>query len=464
MGVRWACRPCAKCLHHLDRDRAHRRRLQQTGVVTQQGPRRVVLAPDKFKGSLTAAEVAAALAKGIARTAPRAEVVRLPVADGGDGTVDAFLAAGWDRISLEAPGPTGRPTPTAYARRGDTAVIELAAVVGLSKLLGGQLDPLHASTYGLGVVMAHALDRGARDIVLGVGGSASTDGGAGMLQALGLRILDDGGKELPCGGRESDDAAGSQAHGDGQRASGRSAVDAGASRRVGSSPRVGVSRGRARGARGDASPRGGAALLHAAAVDRSGLHPALAQARITLATDVDNPLLGPTGAVAVYAPQKGANPDDQVILEAALENWARLIDPDEAGRPGAGAAGGTGFGALAVLGATARPGIEVVLELIDFPAHLAAADLVVTGEGSLDTQSLHGKAPMGVCAAARAAGIPVMAVAGRIHLSAAQLRAAGFTASQALSDLEPNPERCMANAADLLYRIGEHIGAHGIRR
>ncbi|MFI6871257.1 glycerate kinase [Nocardia sp. NPDC050406] len=410
--------------------------------MTQQGPRRVVLAPDKFKGSLTAAEVAAALAEGIARSAPRTQVVRLPVADGGDGTVDAFLAAGWDRISLEAPGPTGRATPTVYARRGDTAVIELAAVVGLSKLLGGQWDPLHASTYGLGVVIAHALDRGARDIVLGVGGSASTDGGAGMLQALGLRILDDAGVELPSGGRESEDRAGRRevAH------------------------RAGVSRGRARGVRGDASPRGGAALLYAAQVDRSGLHPALEHARITLASDVTNPLLGPNGAVAVYAPQKGASADDQVILEAALENWARLIAPEQADRPGAGAAGGTGFGAMAVLGATPRPGIEVVLELIDFPAHLAAADLVVTGEGSLDTQSLHGKAPMGVCAAARAAGIPVLAVAGRIQLSAAQVRAAGFAAAQALSDLEPNPERCIANAADLLRRVGERIGADGLRR
>ncbi|WP_067516092.1 glycerate kinase [Nocardia uniformis] len=372
--------------------------------MTQQGPHRVVLAPDKFKGSLTAAEVAAALARGIARTAPSAHIHQLPIADGGDGTVAAFLAAGWNRVALHAPGPTGRPAPTVYARRADTAVIELAAVVGLSKLRGGQHDPLHANTYGLGVVIAHALDHGAREIVLGLGGSASTDGGAGMLQALGLRILDAEGHELPSGG---------------------------------------------------------VSLRHAAEVDRTGLHPALARARITLASDVDNPLLGPTGAVAVYARQKGAGPDDLAILEAALTNWARLVAPEQAARPGAGAAGGTGFGAMAVLGASPRPGIEVVLDLIDFSAHLTNADLVVTGEGSLDTQSLHGKAPIGVCHAARAAGIPVMAVAGRIRLSRAQLQAAGFAASQALSDLESNPSRCMANAADLLERVGKQIGANG---
>ncbi|MBF6137116.1 glycerate kinase [Nocardia otitidiscaviarum] len=370
--------------------------------MTQKGPRRVVLAPDKFKGSLTAAEVADALARGIGRTAPGADVVRLPVADGGDGTVDAFLAAGWTRVHLHAPGPTGDPAPCSYARRGRTAVIELAAVVGLSKLPGGQQDPLGASTYGLGVVVAHALEHGAREIVLGLGGSASTDGGAGLLQALGLRVLAADGTELPCGG---------------------------------------------------------AALRSADRIDRSGLHPALADARIILASDVDNPLLGPNGAVAVYARQKGAKPKDQALLEAALANWARIVAPELADAPGAGAAGGTGFGALAVLGATMRPGIELVLELIDFRTHLRGADLVVTGEGSLDTQSLHGKAPMGVRDAARAAGVPVMAVAGRIQLSADQLREAGFTAHLALSDLEPSPERCMADAAAILERIGQRIGA-----
>ncbi|WP_067847093.1 glycerate kinase [Nocardia lijiangensis] len=361
---------------------------------------RVLIAPDKFKGSLPASEVAAALAAGIVAARPDAEIQRVPVADGGDGTVDAFVAAGWERVESIAPGPTGVPAPAAYALRGDTAVVELAEVVGLVKLPGGQYDPLGAGTEGLGVVVADALERGATHIVLGLGGSASTDGGAGLLRTLGVRVLDAEGRELPTGG---------------------------------------------------------GALVRAAQVDRTGLHPKAAAARFTLACDVDNPLLGPNGAVAVYAPQKGADVEHQVTLETALTNWAKLVGQEFAERPGAGAAGGTGFGALAVLGAQVRSGIEVLLELLDFPALLRDATLVVTGEGSLDAQSLHGKAPLGVCAAARAAGVPIVAVAGRVELTPNDLHTAGFTACYSLSDLQPDPARSMADAAQLLKRIGAHI-------
>lgn len=373
--------------------------------------RRVVLAPDKFKGSLTAAEVADALAAGIGRVAPDVEVVRAPVADGGDGTVDAFVAAGWEPVPVRAEGPTGAMGDSVYAVRGDagrpTAVIELARVVGLERLPDGRADPLRASTFGLGRVIAHALDRGVRDIVLGVGGSASSDGGAGLLQALGLRILD---------------------------------------------------------AHGDEVPPGGAALARADRVERSGLHPALADTSFTLASDVDNPLLGPHGAVAVFAPQKGADARQRATLEAALTNWAKLIDPDCANRPGAGAAGGTGFGAMAVLGAVERPGIDVVLDLIDFRSLVRTADLVVTGEGSLDDQTLRGKAPMGVCAAAREAGIPVIAVAGRCLLSETVLGTAGFEAAFTLTDLEPDPSRSIAHAAPLLERVGATLADRYLRR
>ncbi|AYF76008.1 glycerate kinase [Nocardia yunnanensis] len=363
-------------------------------------PRRVLLAPDKFKGSLTAAEAAAALERGIIRFAPETAVRQAPIADGGDGTLDAFVAAGWEQVEIESYGPTLAPVQTSYAVRGATAVIELAAVSGISKLPAGQHDPLHATTYGVGDVIGDALDRGARDIVLGLGGSASTDGGAGMLQALGLRVLDADGNELPCGG---------------------------------------------------------AALARAVRIDRSGLHPALADATLTLAGDVDNPLLGPNGAAAVYAAQKGADDDQIANLEAALKNWAAVLGPEWAEKPGAGAAGGAGFGALAALGARMRSGIDVVLTLIDFPAQLADADLVVTGEGSLDQQSLSGKAPIGVCAAARAAGVPVIVVAGRVQLTAEQLKAAGFAAAYALSELEPDPAASMVDAAALLECVGASI-------
>ncbi|MEV0058546.1 glycerate kinase [Nocardia sp. NPDC050718] len=367
---------------------------------------RVVLAPDKFKGSLTAPEVAIALAAGIRRAAPSVDVRCVPVADGGDGMVDAFAAAGWQRVVVPAPGPTGEPSTAVYAVHGDTAVVELAAAVGLVKLPGGRLEPIRANTFGLGVVVAHALDHGAREIVLGLGGSASTDGGAGFLQALGLRLLDRDGREL----------------------------------------------------RGDAAGFDVVALLsRVVSVDRAALHPAIAQARFTLACDVDNPLLGPAGAVAVYAPQKGADACRMVTLEAALTNWAAVLGTGYAEIGGAGAAGGTGFGALAVLGAQVRPGIDVLLELLEFPALVAGANLVVTGEGSLDHQSMHGKAPVGVAAAAKAAGVPVVAAVGRTMLSPGEIRAAGFAGCYALADLEPNPARSIANAAALLERVGERI-------
>ncbi|MFB8276099.1 glycerate kinase [Nocardia colli] len=368
--------------------------------MTREAVRRVVLAPDKFKGSLTAPQVAAALAEGIAGVVPEVEIRQVPVADGGDGTVDAFVAAGWTRVELTAPGPTGVFGNTSYARHEATAVLELAAVVGLEKLPGGQPDPLGASTFGLGVVLAHALDHGVTDIVIGLGGSASTDGGAGMAQALGARILDAEGHELP---------------------------------------------------------HGGAILARADRLDLAGLHSGIASATVTLACDVDNPLLGPAGAVAVYAPQKGADTADLETLESALTRWARLAGPGFANEPGAGAAGGTGFGALALLGAQVRSGIEVILELLDFPALLDGADLVVTGEGSLDNQSLHGKAPIGVCETARKAGLPVIAVVGRTLLAAQEIRAAGFTACYALTELEPDPARSIANASQLLRQVGAQL-------
>ncbi|WP_067852785.1 glycerate kinase [Nocardia shimofusensis] len=359
---------------------------------------RVVLASDKFKGSLTAPEVAAALARGIASVLPSADLRSVPVADGGEGTVDAFVAAGWERVGLTAPGPTGQLSETSYAVRGDTAVVELAAVAGLTKLPGGAKDPLGASTFGLGIVIGHALDAGAREIVLGLGGSASTDGGAGMLQALGARLLD---------------------------------------------------------AYGDDVPLGGAALARAARLDTEAVRERVGSATFTLACDVDNPLLGPRGAVEVYGPQKGADPEQRAILEAALENWATIAGPAFADLPGAGAAGGTGFAALAVLGARVRSGIDIILDLLDFATQASGADLVVTGEGALDEQSLHGKAPIGVCAAA--GDVPVVAAVGRTLLSPERLREAGFTACYALTDLEPDPARCIADAARLLEELGARI-------
>ena len=364
----------------------------------------VVIASDKFKGSLTATEVAQALAAGMLDVLPQLETVLVPVADGGDGTVAAALSAGYDKIIVDAVGPTGEPVRAPYALDGDRAVVELAAVVGLSMLPGGQLDPLGSSTYGLGLVIADAIRRGATTVVLGLGGSASTDGGAGMVQALGARLLD------------------ADSH--------------------------------------DVQP-GGGALVNLAHLDLGPLRGTLGAVKIIVASDVDNPLLGPKGAAAVFGPQKGAQPQDVSTLERGLRQWSELVSQatrrNDTERPGAGAAGGAGYAALAVLDAEIRPGIELILDLIDFDAKVVGADLVVTGEGSLDEQSLAGKAPIGVARAAAKAGVPVIAVAGRLQLSQQRLQEAGISAAYPLSDLEPDPARSIANASSLLRQLGGHI-------
>jgi glycerate kinase len=368
---------------------------------------RIVIAPDKFKGSLPADQVAAAITAGLRAVCPGAELVTIPVADGGEGTVDAAVAAGFERVPVTAAGPTGDPVQASYARRGEVAVVELACVCGLARLPGGRREPLTASSFGAGEVLRTALEAGARRIILGVGGSASTDGGAGLLQALGARVLDAQGEQIGLG--------------------------------------LGV----------------GAALRDVASLDLAGLHPALRAAVIILAADVDNPLTGPDGAAEVYGPQKGAGPAEVAVLADGLRRWAAVVaaatGADWSQAPGSGAAGGVGFAARAVLAAQSRPGIGLVLELAGFDAALAGADLVITGEGSLDRQSLAGKAPVGVARAAARLGIPVVAVAGRSTLTAAELAAAGIAAVYPLSGLEPDPERCRAEAAPLLRRVGQMI-------
>jgi glycerate kinase len=372
---------------------------------------KILIAPDKFKGSMRASDVAARVAAGISSVSPDAQVVIVPVADGGDGTLDAAVASGFTLVPVTVDGPTGEPVHTGYARRADTAVVELADACGLVRLPGGVLAPLTASSTGFGQVIAAALDAGCRRLVLAIGGSASTDGGGGMLTALGARILDTAGNDVPVGG-------------------------------------------------------GG--LEHVARVELAGLHPALAGTEVVLASDVDNPLLGDRGAAAVYGPQKGATPDDVARLDGALRGWsravARALDVPEghsghsaADIAGAGAAGGVGFAAIAVLNATARPGIDLMLELTGFAAHLPDADLVITGEGSLDAQTLNGKAPAGVAAAARAAGVPVVAVAGRNLLSEKQLTDAGVRNAYALTDIEPDVQRCIDDPGPLLERLGRRI-------
>src|SRR5919108_4688683 len=366
---------------------------------------RVVVAPDKFAGSLTAGQAAQAIRAGLLRARPDAEVVALPLGDGGAGTLEALVAAGFQRVPVPATGPTGEPVQAAIAVDGDRCFVEMAEASGLKRLPGGRRAPLAATTYGTGELVRAALDRGVRRLVLGIGGSATTDGGAGMAAALGARFLDDAGAELP---------------------------------------------------------PGGAALLPLARVDPAGLDPRLRKLAVTVAADVDNPLVGPDGAAHVFAAQKGAGPDEVLLLDSALRRYARVLaadlGADLADTPGAGAAGGLGAGAIAFLGARIRSGIELVLDLVGFNRAVTTADLVVTGEGQLDAHSLRGKAPVGVARAATAHGVPVVALAGVVEVAGRELRAAGFEEAHALTELEPDPARCMAEAAPLLERLAERVG------
>jgi glycerate 2-kinase len=365
---------------------------------------RVLLAPDKFKGTLTAAEVAAHVATGLRAVVPDVDVRVVPVADGGDGTLAAAEAAGFERVVVTATGPTGMPRASAFGRRGSEAVVELAEISGLAQLPDGRLVPLTATSRGTGELIAAALDAGCRRVVVGVGGSACTDGGAGMVEALGAKLVD---------------------------------------------------------AEGSPVQPGGAALVDAVELDLSGLHPALREAELVVASDVDNPLTGPKGAAAVYGPQKGATPEQVEQLDGALAHWADLVaeatGADRRQTPGAGAAGGVGFGLVAVLGATTRPGAQLVFELTGLLEELEAADLVVTGEGSLDRQTLHGKAPAAVAAAARDAGVPVVAVAGRVTLTEREVADAGLTAAYALLDEATSEHEAMTRPGPLLERIGARV-------
>ncbi len=367
----------------------------------------MVIAPDKFKGSLTAVDVADALARGVFDARPQAEVIRIPVADGGEGTVESAVTAGFEVVKQEVTGPLGDPVQATFAVKGSTAVVELAEASGLPLVAPGQLRPLRATTRGTGELIKHALDLGCTEIVLGVGGSASTDGGAGLLQGLGVSLRDADGRELP---------------------------------------------------------GGGGALIDLHSADISGLDPRLKGTTLTLASDVTHLMLGPKGAAAVFGPQKGASPEDVETLEKGLERYLSVLAEvkgecvyDAASSEGSGAAGGSGFAAIALLGAVFRPGIDVMLKLVDFDARCEAADLVITGEGSLDQASLGGKAPVGVAARASKRNIPVVAVAGITKLNQDDLTRAGFDATYSLLEHEPDLHVCMHETARLLREVAARI-------
>jgi glycerate 2-kinase len=342
---------------------------------------RIVLAPDSFKDSLSAIAVCEAMTRGVRAAAPSAETVPVPVADGGEGTAGAMAAASGGRIEkVRVTGPLGRPVDASFAvlDGGAVAVVEMAQASGLERVPAAARNPMVTTSFGTGEMIRHVLDLGIRRLIIGLGGSATADCGAGMAQALGARFLREDGSEIQ-------------------------------------------------------APMTGADMDEAAMVALDGLHPAIRETDVVAACDVEDPLLGPAGAVMTYGRQKGASEEDLVALERGMKRTASAIEA-AAGRrvrdiPGAGAAGGMGAGLAALLGASLRPGIELVLETVRFDEKLEKADLVLTGEGKIDCQTGRGKAVLGVARAAKRRGIPAIAIAGTIEGGLERLYAEGLSAA-----------------------------------
>lgn len=368
---------------------------------------RILIAAGAFKQSLTASEVCAAIAAGLQQSGLDADLEQLPIADGGNGTLDALLAAGGQRLAAPVLDPLGRPIQADYGllNSGETAVIEMALASGLELLAPDELNPLQASTYGTGQLMADALERGAERFIIGMGGSATVDGGMGCLQALGLRLLDAHGRDVQAG------AAG---------------------------------------------------LARIASFDDSGLDPRWRRAQIVIASDVDNPTLGEQGAARIFGPQKGADAPMVEQLERNLRHcFTRLYEQrgiDVRQVRGGGAAGAFAAGLMAFLSCEIVSGIDMVLAQNRFEDKLAAASLVITGEGQIDAQTLGGKGPLGVAKLAAAQGLPTVAIVGGLNIDDALLHAAGLQAAFSIVDKPMPLQAALDDAADLLRRAALRLG------
>jgi len=366
---------------------------------------KIVVAPQSFKGSLNAREVAQAMAEGIRRVLPDIEIILVPMADGGEGTVQALVYSTHGRLmSVEVTGPLGDKVIAEWGLLGDgvSAVVEMAAASGITLVPPERLNPLLATTYGTGELIKAALDAGCRKLIIGIGGSATNDGGAGMAQALGARLLDDKGKELP---------------------------------------------------------RGGAALAKLQRIDVSGLDSRVAGCEVTVASDVTNPLVGPEGASRVYGPQKGATGEMCQQLDEALANYARVIKNDLGidviDMPGAGAAGGLGAGLVAFLGARLMSGIDIVSQAVGLIDHLKGASLVFTGEGRMDAQTLFGKTTAGVAARAMDLKVPVVAIVGELAGDYREVYRHGIDAVLSITPGPISLEKSMTSAGTLIADTAE---------
>lgn len=366
---------------------------------------RVFVAPDKFRGTLTAAQAASAIAGGWRRSRPGDEIDEMPMADGGEGTLDALVAAlGGELRSTRVSGPLGDPVDASFGmivtRSGPTAVIELAGASGLALIGEARRDPLRSSSRGTGELVLAAAREGIGEMLVCIGGSASTDGGAGIAAALGVRLLDRAGRAIPDGGR---------------------------------------------------------GLLELDRVDVTGLEQIVRSIRVVVACDVDDPLTGPNGAARVYGPQKGASPGDVLLLERALAHYAAVVHRDLGidlrSLPGGGSAGGAGAGLVAFLGARLRPGVAVVMDALDVRRRVASAEVLVTGEGRLDASSLRGKVISGLLAEAQRAVVPVVVLCGRSEIVLPDVRV------ETLVD-RFGEERAMRDARGALEDLAAEVALH----
>lgn len=370
---------------------------------------KIVIAPDSYKESLSALEVATAIESGFREIFPTAEYVKLPVADGGEGTVEAMVAATCGRIvNVAVKGPLGEAVEGFYGLSGDEqcAFIEMAAASGLELVPTAQRDPLVTTSWGTGELIRHALDSGVKHIIIGIGGSATNDGGAGMVQALGAKLLDKQGQQI--------------------------------------------------------GP-GGAALETLASIDVRELDKRLADCRIEVACDVTNPLTGKEGASAIFGPQKGATPKMIARLDQALGHYAKLIardlDVEVLNLAGGGAAGGMGAGLFAFCGAELRRGIEIVTEALSLDAHVADADLVITGEGRIDSQTINGKVPVGVASVAKRYNVPVIGIAGSLTADVGVVHDHGIDAVFSVIYKICSLDDALANAGENVRMAARNIAA-----
>ncbi|MRT48977.1 MULTISPECIES: glycerate kinase [Enterobacteriaceae] len=370
---------------------------------------KIVIAPDSYKESLSALEVATAIEAGFQEIFPDAEYVKLPVADGGEGTVEAMVAATQGHlVQVTVTGPLGEPVQAFYGLSGDErcAFIEMAAASGLESVPVASRNPLITTTWGTGELIRHALDAGVQQIIIGIGGSATNDGGAGMVQALGAKLLTQDNQQIAAGG---------------------------------------------------------GALEQLARIDLSGLDSRLADCRIDVACDVTNPLTGPEGATAVFGPQKGATAEMIVRLDRALAHFAQIIHRDLAvdvlQLEGGGAAGGMGAALYAFCGARLRPGIEIVTDALHLAELVADADLVITGEGRIDSQTIHGKVPVGVAKVAQRYNVPVIAIAGSLTADVGVVHQHGLDAVFSVIYSVCTLEEALANAADNVRMTARNVAA-----